>query len=245
MTTATSDSTSITSSRHSWSSFLFENIESCSNQNSEDRDDFHTELTEKYIYFPKQKEIDGLKNKPPKTIVPNFNNRQMTYEQEILNALTMIPSPLYCIYKVFSGRWISEQARSFAESECGNPFHHAGNYNVSMISLLPPPMLAILFAVFIHFPVSFYYHWLCATHIPKGYERITHITRRLDHAFIHISLTLCTYAASGDVYYFLFCALFNADCVCRHFEQEVSILENQISNVVSFQNNCSLTPSHR
>jgi len=215
MIIATPNSRPIPSSRYSWSSFALENIKFSKLKTNKDPDE----------------EFDSVRNKPQGNNAHKFSSRQMSYEQEILNAFTMIPSPLYCIHKVFSGGWISKQARTYAESECGNTINHSENYNVSMISLLPPPMLAILIAVLVHFPFSFYYHWLCATHIPKGHERITHITRRLDHAFIHISLALCSYAASGNVQYFLLSALFNVDCVCRHFEEEVSI---QLFKLVSF-----------
>ena len=182
------------------------------------------DLTESREYEFVHKDSIGFNDRHSITNTPDFSSRQMSCTQEILNALTMIPTTLYCMYVTMSGSWINEKSINFAQKHgCENASLSADEYDVSMISLLPLPVLAIVLGVFIHFPFSFYYHWQCAKHIPPGYGRISHITRRLDHAFIHVASALYSYGTSGNIHYFLLCAIYNADCVYRQLEKEVSI----------------------
>ena len=169
--------------------------------------------------------LEKRKSQNGETHILDFSSRQMTYPQEIMNAFTMVPGPLYCIYLVLSGKWLTKHFIEIAGVKCQmDPNFQLRNNNSSMriLSMIPRPMLAIMLGVCIHFPFSFYYHWLCAKHIPKGNRRITHISRRLDQAFIHVAATFYSYGTSGSWKYFLFCALFNTDSACRQFESKVS-----------------------
>lgn len=210
----------VSSSRSSWTS-----LSDIGADAYQQDDEFSLELEQKLKFLSENetsKEINDTDD------IQFFNGRQMSYSQEMLNAFTMMFGPVYCIYAVLSGNWISQHYIEIAQSECktyadADTDTDSSNAHVNMISLVPAPMLAIMIGVCVHFPFSFYYHWLCANYLPPGYERIDHISRRLDQVFVHISSALCAYGTSGNLKYFLFSALFNADSAYRHFEKKVRI----------------------
>lgn len=153
-------------------------------------------------------------------------SREMTEHQERWNALTMIPSPLYCIYYILAGKWITtaatlvEPLESFIENRCIHstwfPHLHA----------MPPlPILFVALGIVIHAPFSFIYHWKYAHTLPPGIARTDHLSRRLDQAMIHVASAFITYATSASWEYFLANALYNADCFHRQFHKEVSDAE--------------------
>jgi len=158
---------------------------------------------------------------------PYFSGRQMTNTQEMLNAFTMIPGLLACIYTIHTGSWISEESMNIAHA---NPSCQNSNMEdsdiIRMIKLLPYPVLAIAIGVCVHFPFSFYYHWLCARHLPPGYQRISHLSRRLDSAAIHFSSAMFSLSTSGNWIYFSLCALYNADSAFKHFQKKVQPQRN-------------------
>lgn len=154
--------------------------------------------------------------------------REMTLTQERWNALTILPSPIYCVYYISSGQWISGKYASdvivdqdFDQSQClTSPWfpHHA----------LPPlPVLYIAIAICVHAPTSFLYHWFYANYLPP-LARISHWSRRLDHVFIHVASALVSYGTSGSWDYFLANVMFNADCMYRQFMKKVRPRHNQV-----------------
>lgn len=178
--------------------------------------------TEDEISLKESKEME-MKNDKTK-VDAYMASREMTEQQERWNALTMIPSPLYCIYYILAGKWLNDATAAqvdfpeepFDESACIQstwfPNFHA----------MPP--LAVVFValgIVIHAPFSFIYHWKYAHALPPGIARTDHVSRRLDQAMIHVASAFITYATSFSWEYFLSNILYNADCFHRQFHKEV------------------------
>lgn len=164
--------------------------------------------------------------------------REMTATQEKWNALTMIPSPLYCIYFLLAGRWLDpsliQQARAEAAYHYEPPqgcfapqsWHH-------MPALPPLPVLAAAFGIIFHAPFSFLYHWKYAHSLPPGAARTTHWSRRMDQAMIHFASACMSYATSGSWDFFVANCLFNADCMYRQFKTRVRPRRNKVRIIIS------------
>jgi hypothetical protein len=148
------------------------------------------------------------------------SKRKMSLVQERWNAVTMIPSPLYCVYYILAGVWVHSlpsgaaigledgdfpAASGDVESHCLPPSRWH-----SMPALPPLPVLAVAIAILLHAPFSFIYHWRYATT-----HDITHWSRRLDQSFIHVASALVSYATSGSWDYFCANVLYNAECIYR------------------------------
>jgi hypothetical protein len=167
-------------------------------------------------------------------------DRQMTKIQEHWNAYTMIPSPLFCLYYILSGRWVPpyqdaafdkdyDMAVQDPAAACFSPslFH-------SMPSLPPSPVIMIAAAIILHAPFSFIYHYKYAHRLRNPIERTAHLSRRLDHTMIHVASALMSYSTSGSWQYFFITCLFNAECVYRHLAiRHVRPRSNQIRILVS------------
>lgn len=159
-----------------------------------------------------------------------MNGREMTTLQEKWNALTVIPSPLFCMYFILSSLWLSDDdiARAAINFDQLYEAESAECVNLSFLPKLyaapPAPVLAIAIGIILHFPFSFLYHWKYAIDLPPGLPRIGHWSRRLDHCFIHVISSCMALGTSGNWQYFYICCLFNFDCAMRHFKTKVSLL---------------------
>jgi len=168
------------------------------------------------------------------------SKRDMTPLQERVNALTILPSAVFCLYYIFACKWMDGSAmRSVApiSSDTDSQDTGMGCFPLAMFpqfySYPPLPVLALAFGIILHCPFSFLYHWKYAILMPPGIARIGHWSRRLDHSGIHICSAFWSYATSGSVAYFLLNLLYNGDCTYRQFEQKVQPRRNQIRILVS------------
>jgi len=181
-----------------------------------------------------QTEITGKiakkKKRAPLDVDKYMAAREMTATQERWNALTMIPSPLYCLYYIFVGLWISPEMKhefrdvdTIDDSKCIQ-----SDWFPNLVAFPPGAVLAVFIAISIHAPFSFLYHWKYAHALPPGLPRTTHWSRRMDHAMIHTASVFLSYATSGSWDYLLVNLLFNADCIYRQFKKKVRPRRNQI-----------------
>lgn len=181
-------------------------------------------------------------------------SREMTPQQERWNAITMIPSPLYCLYFLLAGLWVSpslvEQAKvgrqdaeeplqvlgwsGLANDVIGddNGCIHSRFHN--MPALPPLPVLAVAVGIILHAPFSFLYHYKYAHALPPGLARTTHWSRRMDQSMIHVASAFMSFATSGSWDFFVANLLYNADCVYRQFKLKVRPRRNQIRIIISF-----------
>ena len=181
--------------------------------------------------------------------------RRMTKSQERWNAITMLPMSIYCFFHLFSFSWIHTDALVQAQEDYetnpnqfiptppeynGTDLNHilhrwffsqqqeCFNVNYYHISALPPlPLLVFFLGIWIHLPFSFIYHWKFA-HKMDHKERLHHWSRRMDHSMIHFSSSLFAYSTSGDIDYYLACAIFAFHCMYHHFRPQVRPRSNHI-----------------
>lgn len=155
--------------------------------------------------------------------------REMTKHQERWNALTMIPSPLYCFYYILNGKWLSNAGTTDAVFMSTNDLDESSCiHSMCFPHLHAMPPLTVMFValgIALHAPFSFLYHWKYAHALPPGIARTDHLSRRLDQAMIHVASAFIAYATSASWHYFLANVLYNSDCWRRHiFQKEVRIL---------------------
>ena len=165
-----------------------------------------------------------------------MSRREMSPFQERMNAITILPNPIYCLYFILAGHWIRpvvEQADEAiasledlslscfqsAPSESWWSWLHLSHY---IPSLPPPAVVAIWFGITVHAPFSFLYHYKYAHEISDSSQRVAHWSRRMDHSAIHACSALLAYSTSGSFKYFLVNLLFNMDCIYRQFQTKVS-----------------------
>lgn len=166
-----------------------------------------------------------------------MSRREMSPFQERMNAITILPNPIYCLYFILAGHWIRpviEQAdESVASIDDGLSlsclesassanwwsWFQLGHY---LPSLPPPTIVAIWFAITFHAPFSFLYHYKYAHEIADSTQRVAHWSRRMDHSAIHAASALLAYGTSGSYKYLLANLLFNMDCIYRQFQSKVS-----------------------
>lgn len=175
---------------------------------------------------PSEAEIDLYRSK-----------RKMTTTQEKWNAITMIPSPLFCLYYVLSGSWVQSSIAERSDvlrpvyydtsSQSATPCLPQSRWH-SMPAMPPLPVLAVAVAISLHAPFSFLYHWKFAS--TYG---ILHWSRRLDQSFIHVASALVSFATSGSWDYFCANALFNAECIYRLHLPRVRPRMNQVRIAIS------------
>ncbi len=164
--------------------------------------------------------------------------REMTATQEKWNALTMIPSPLYCIYFLLAGRWLDPSLVQEVLVDASYRYEVpegclAAQSWHNMPALPPLPVLAAAFGIIFHAPFSFLYHWKYAHSLPPGAARTTHWSRRMDQAMIHFASACMSYATSGSWDFFVANCLFNADCMYRQFKTRVRPRRNKIRIIIS------------
>jgi hypothetical protein len=163
-------------------------------------------------------------------------SREMTCTQERGNALTMIPSPLYCIYYIIAGKWLAHATLQGDNDSTSTPPLDSTDCIQSAWFPHSMPPLSVLFValgIVIHAPFSFVYHWSYAPILPPGIARTDHVSRRLDQAMIHVASALLSYATSASWYYFWANAFYNADCFRRQFRKEINPRGNQIRIAIS------------
>jgi hypothetical protein len=207
---------------------------------SEDNDDTHL-----LIESPTEKEL----GKSPilrsqSRILPDVGDletysaqRQMTATQERWNALTMLPSPCFCMFYLLSGAWIRNYetpyaADSFDDIDLTKCLLPSSSWWHNMPSLPPIPVVCVALGIILHAPFSILYHWRYA-HRLSGLARTTHWSRRLDQIMIHVASTALTYASSGSWDLLVANVLFNADCVYRQCMPVVEPRRNQMRITIS------------
>mmetsp|Transcript_1297 Transcript_1297/g.2814 ORF Transcript_1297/g.2814 Transcript_1297/m.2814 type:complete len:376 (+) Transcript_1297:199-1326(+) len=165
-----------------------------------------------------------------------MKSRMMTPQQERLNALTMVPNPLYCLYFILSGGWMLRFAMDARiQSETSQFLPTGFDPSVCIQSewfpnmhLLPPKtVMAIALGYLVHAPFSFVYHWKYCTSLKDGFDRVNHLSRRLDSAFIHVCCAIHSYGLSGSVTYFIISCFINAYFFLMHFENKIIPKRNQ------------------
>jgi hypothetical protein len=170
------------------------------------------------------------------------SKRKMSQMQERWNAITMIPSPLYCVYYILSGVWVHSAPSGASDRLPDGDFLRSSSNNSgdvvshclplsrwhSMPALPPLPVLAVAIAIILHAPFSIIYHWRYAT----TYD-IAHWSRRLDQSFIHVASALVSYATSGSWDYFCANVLYNVECIYRLHLPRVRPRANQMRITIS------------
>lgn len=158
-----------------------------------------------------------------------MSKREMTPTQERWNALTMIPSPLYCLYFLMAGCWMDTNTLlQEANSTTFATTTQAGCLPFTNMPALPPlPVLAVAFGIIVHAPFSFLYHWTFAHSLPAGASRTNHWSRRLDQSMIHVASASMSYATTGSWAFFLANVLYNVDCIYRQWQPRVHPQRNQ------------------
>lgn len=161
--------------------------------------------------------------------------REMTATQERWNALTIIPSPIYCLYFLLAACWMDEslivQAATTTPNFNNNIQQHycfQPTFWHSMPALPPWPILAVAFGIIVHAPFSFLYHWKYAHALPAGAARTTHWSRRMDQIMIHVASTCMAFGTSGNWDFFLANVLFNGDSIYRQLQTKVRPRRNKI-----------------
>jgi hypothetical protein len=172
-----------------------------------------------------------------------MERREMTAFQERCNALTMIPSPLWCLCYILNGNWIPNNddkgdgdVRNLVvvdkSLEADDPLSSLPHDCIDStwfprLHALPPwPILLIALGIILHAPFSFIYHWCFGSKL-NATQRSLHWSRRMDQSFIHVCSALVSFATSGSWPYFLGNIVFNADCIYRQFLPTVRPRRNQ------------------
>ena len=175
-----------------------------------------------------------------------MSSREMTPFQERMNALTMIPAPVFCFVYILSGNWMSktlvaeaamrnlvdqdpDMTATFQDSNAcidWSSLPMVGWILGNLHALPPLSVLTIMLGIVAHAPFSFLYHWKYA-HTLSPSERTNHWSRRMDQSMLHVQSCLSAYATSGHVDFFLVNAIFNIDCIYRQFEPLVRPRRNQ------------------
>lgn len=181
--------------------------------------------------------VDDEKNK-------RAQKRQMTTNQELWNAITMLPPLLYALYFCFGGQWLTQSnidqvqlslkeeddwMASFSSSSCIQ-----SSLFPNLHSMPPPTTIANMMATVLHSPCSIYYHLLCAYKIAPGPKRMDHWARRLDQAMIHFMSFMIFYSISANIEYSLLVMVFNIDCMYRLFQKVVRPKRTLYRMIISF-----------
>jgi len=108
------------------------------------------------------------------------------------------------------------------------------NWFPSLHAMPPPTVIAIAFGTCIHAPFSFVYHWKYCTSLDHPFDRVNHISRRLDSAFIHLLCAFYSFGGSGSVGYFLISSIINAFFFAKHFDAKIIPARNQFGMLCGF-----------
>ena len=187
----------------------------------------------------KQESISSLSSIDPK----KCEERSMTRNQEIWNAVTMLPTPLFGLYFIFSGSWITEENLVKAnEILLGNKPDFLVGVEDKCISsaffpnlhALPPwTTMSVVIGYLLHSPCSIYFHLLCAFKLHTWQERLNHWSRRLDQAMIHIMGVFIVFGMSGNIRLGVIHLLFSIDSSYRLFQPGFRPRSNQIRIFIS------------
>lgn len=186
----------------------------------------------------RQKEVD---------VGTYMSRREMSPFQERMNAITILPNPIFCLYFILAGHWIrpvlqqveeaatsiDDLSLSCFQAPSSSSWLSLFNLYHYLPSLPPPAIVAIWLGITFHAPFSFLYHYKYAHGIADSAQRVAHWSRRMDHSAIHTCSALLAYATSGSLKYFFVNVLFNADCIYRQFESEVRPRRNQTRVFIS------------
>lgn len=172
-------------------------------------------------------------------------SREMTPFQERMNAITMIPLPLYCFFYLLSGTWISptlieeaheqlllqqdDQVSSPSCLEWSSSFGSSSwiSWLMQNVHAMPPlPILAIMFGCTVHAPFSFLYHWKYA-HALAPKARTMHWSRRMDQVMLHVCGSFSAFGSTGSFLFFWISVIFNVESIFRQFETKVIPSRNQ------------------
>jgi hypothetical protein len=180
--------------------------------------------------------------------------RAMTTTQEKWNALTMIPSPLFCLYFILSGQWAATSEymnmhNSNNASALTNDIYQDSNDTTALLQeasrdmcsldahgatrAVPLTVWAVAIGIILHAPFSFIYHWKYAHYLPIGSPRTHHWSRRMDQSMIHVCSIFLSFATSGSWMFFVLNALYNMDCVMKQFEYKVRPRRNKVRLLIS------------
>jgi hypothetical protein len=176
--------------------------------------------------------------------------REMSPIQEKWNALTMIPSPIFCLWFILSGYWVNPLLVEEAKLDVMSPSDVSGLSGLAndamadsngclaptwwhgMPALAPLPVVATAFGIIAHAPFSFMYHWEFAHKLGRE-GRTNHWSRRADQAMIHFASACMAYGTSGSWDFFVANVFYNADCIYRQFVRKVRPRRNQIRILIS------------
>jgi hypothetical protein len=169
-------------------------------------------------------------------------SREMTPNQERMNAVTIVPGAFYCFLCLISGTWLDQALEDETREEMmtGSSdmlFDESGCISSSWLphlhALPPLPVVAGALGIILHAPFSFIYHWSYAHRLPPGLARTTHWSRRMDQVMIHVCSASIAYATSGRWDFFAVNALYNMDCIYRQLKSRVRPRRNQIRILIS------------
>ena len=185
--------------------------------------------------------IFKIKKRPSEFDVARYmQEREMTPLQERFNAITVVPTFIFCFYFLLSGLWmdasmVDETREQMAQStlEMSESGCLSSHWFPHLYAMPPLPVLAAATGIIVHAPFSFIYHFFYAHRLPAGLARTTHWSRRMDQAMIHIISATMSYATSGNFDFFLVNLLFNIDCIYRQFQRKVRPKRNQIRIAIS------------
>jgi hypothetical protein len=156
-----------------------------------------------------------------------MSEREMTPLQERMNAVTILPNPIYCLYFILAGHWVSQELlNEFRDKDVidvDESLCIQSTWFPNFHAMPPATVLAVFLGITMHAPWSFLYHWKYASTLPPGLPRTSHWSRRMDHAMIHTASTFLAYANSASWDYLVANALFNADCIYRQFKPKVRL----------------------
>ncbi len=182
----------------------------------------------------------------------DMQKRHMTKNQEIWNAITMIFTPLFSLYFIFSGNWITEEnfvqanksllidndAASKHTEFFEYPFDSDGcissGYFPNLHALPPWTTMSVVIGYMLHSPCSIYYHYMCAFKLRTAKERLNHWSRRLDQAMIHIMGVFIAFGTSGSIKFSLVTLMFSLDSAFRLFKPGFEPKSNQIRMMIAF-----------
>jgi hypothetical protein len=163
---------------------------------------------------------EGTRNNEDFNVTAYMESRAMTPFQEFMNAVTMIPNPIYCWYYIFSGLWINPSIHFDLSPLVDDTFCIKSIWFPKMNSLPPTTIIAVAIGITLHAPFSFIYHYKYA-HSLDSTQRILHWSRRMDHSAIHACVAILSYATSASWMYFLLNIFFNAYCIFYQFQSKV------------------------
>lgn len=150
------------------------------------------------------------------------NRAIMNTKQEVMNALTMLPPVIYCLFYLFTSAWIVPSdietvKKSFVNGnkEVVDCYPLGSGVFPKLYSWPPENLISICIGSLLCSACSFNYHLMCAFVLPPGISRIYHWSRRLDQSMIHVMSIFWCYASTCNRLYILISIAFNMDSIYR------------------------------